>query len=361
MKPANNPTILALGADIKSRFCIFKDGEFIFSPEFGDLSSLDNFKSFKKSLLNLKIIPNVIAFDMHPGYFSSSLAGLLKAKKKIAVQHHHAHIASALAQNKITNPVIGVAFDGTGYGSDGNIWGGEFMIVDKGNFRRQAHFKYLNMPGAELAVNEPLRMAFSIIYDCLKDEIFKQDLEFLKLKSRSYFEVLIKMIKQNINSPLTSSAGRLFDAVSSILGICHKINFPAQAAIELEKLAAQSTDDSSYEFDISEEENGWIIGYNKLIKAMLNDINNRLAKKDIARRFHNGLAEVIKKVVDKISQRYNWKDVVLSGGVFGNKLLFDCASKELKRAGYNLIYNKDVPLNDSGICLGQSYITLNSK
>ena len=360
MNLKNNRTILALGADIKSRYCIFKNNRLSLSEGFGNLDNPDNFTKFKKSISKVKLNPEVVAFDMHPAYFSTQFAESFIGRK-IPVQHHHAHIASILATNKISKPVIGVAFDGTGYGSDGNIWGGEFMVVDRIGFRRVAHFKYLRMPGGEIAVREPQRMAFSITYGCLGDRIFKEELDFLKIKPKSYYDILIKMCKQNINSPLTSSVGRLFDAVSSILGICHKIKFEAEAAIKLEKLASRSSEKGWYEFDIFQKDKTWIIGYNKLVKGILCDIKKGIPKQDIARKFHNSLVEIIIKAIDKISHKYRLKDVVLSGGVFQNKLLFDSALHKLRDCGYNLIYNKDVPLNDLGICLGQAYVASNSK
>jgi len=360
MKLQNNHTILALGADIKSRYCIFKNNRLSSSKDFGNLDNPDNFTKFKKSISKIKLNPEVVAFDMHPAYFSTQFANSLIGRK-IPVQHHHAHIASILATNKISKPVIGVAFDGTGYGSDGNIWGGEFMVVDRIGFRRVAHFKYLKMPGGEIAVREPQRMAFSITYGCLGDRIFKEELDFLKIKPKSYYDVLIKMFKQNINSPLTSSVGRLFDAVSSILGICHKIKFEAEAAIKLEKLASRSSEKGWYEFDIFQKDKTWIFGYNKLVKGILCDIKKGIPKQDIARKFHNSLVEIIIKAIDKISHKYHLKDVVLSGGVFQNKILFDSVKQRLKQSGYNLILNKDIPLNDLSICLGQIYIAQHSE
>lgn len=361
MKSRNNRTILALGADIKSRFCILKNNNLTLSKDFGNLGDLDNFDHFKNSILRINSRFDVVAFDLHPGYFSSRFADTLKARKKLAIQHHHAHIAAALSARQINRPVIGVAFDGTGYGIDGNIWGGEFMVVDDAHCKRITHFKYLKMPGAELVIKEPWRMAFSLIYYYLGDEIFKQDLKFLRLHPRSYYDVLIKMQKHNINSPLTSSVGRLFDAVSSILGISHKINYQAEAAIKLEQLANKSQDNSYYEFDILEKDKVWLIGYYKLVKGLLSDIKNRMPKQDIARRFHNSLVILTIRIINRISHDYNLKDVVLSGGVFANKLIFNSLKQKLSDAGYNLIYNKEIPINDLGICLGQVYVAKNSK
>jgi len=353
-------TTLALGADIKSRFCILKGGKVTFSREFGNLADLENFDKFKKAVLRNKTNLNVVAYDLHPEYFSTRIAEYLKAKKKIAIQHHHAHIASALFSRNIKKPVIGVAFDGTGYGTDGNIWGGEFMVVESAHFKRIAHFEYLGMPGGEIAVKQPWRMAFSLIYSYLGKNALK-DLEFLKLWQEKDKEVLIKMLKNNINCPLTSSVGRLFDAVSSILGICHKVSHEAEAAIKLEKIATRSLETGYYEFDILENDKIWVISHKNLVKGLLQDIKNDLPKEGIAKKFHSSLANLISKVVDRISRAYNLKDVVLSGGVFANKLLFNQTKEKLANSGYNLIINNEVPVNDLSICLGQAYIASHSK
>ncbi|MFC1645861.1 hypothetical protein ACFL2Y_01630 [Candidatus Omnitrophota bacterium] len=361
MKIKNSHSILALGADIKSKFCVVKNNNLTLSKDFGNLGELDNFKQYKKSVLKDNSSFDTIVFDLHPGYFSSGLADSLKSRKKLAIQHHHAHIAAVLSSREISRPVIGVSFDGTGYGADGNMWGGEFMVVDGARYRRLAHFEYLAMPGAELVVREPWRMAFSLIQHYLGDKVFGQDLELLRLFPRKYYDVLIRMIKNNINSPLTSSVGRLFDAASSILEICHKIDYEAEAAIRLEQLAGKSQESSWYDFDISKKDNVWIISHRKLIKAMLLDIKNRTRKEDIAKKFHNSLVILALKVIDRISQEYNLKDVVLSGGVFANRILFNSLKQKLSDAGYNLIIDKDIPVNDLSICLGQAYIASLSK
>ncbi|MDD5292458.1 MAG: hypothetical protein PHY46_04695 [Candidatus Omnitrophica bacterium] len=358
MKTKNNKTIIALGADIKSRFCLLKKGNLSISQEFGDLNDSDNFDKFRSAILKLKARPDIVAFDMHPGYFSVKAAELFDTGNKVSVQHHHAHIASFMFGNGFKKPIMGVVFDGTGFGSDGNLWGGEFMIVDKSGFKRVAHLKYLRMPGAEAAVREPWRMAFSILYDCLGKGALKLNLDCLKIKPKKDYNVLIKMIEQNINSPLTSGAGRLFDAVSSILGICHKADFEAQAAIALEKIASRSETTGFYEMDIFKDDNCFVVGYNKLIKGILGDMAKGLAKEDIARKFHNSLAETIIKVTKKSQKAYNIKDIVLSGGVFQNKLLFNAAAEKLGDCGYNLFNKKGIPLNDLGICIGQAYAAL---
>ncbi|MFC1755654.1 hypothetical protein ACFL96_20080 [Thermoproteota archaeon] len=361
MKKNSNNTILALGADVKSRFCIRKNGKLFFSDEFGDLSVIKNFSRFKKAIDSSRIKPQVLAFDMHPNYFSSRHSDSIPTRKRLPVQHHHAHVASIMASEEITSQVIGVAFDGTGYGADGNLWGGEFLVVDKAGYKRMAHFQYMAMPGAEFAVNQPWRMAFSVLYDSFGETLFKKDLKLLKLHPKKDYDLLVKMIRRGINSPLTSSVGRLFDAVSSILDICHIVKFEAQAAIELEKVASKSDDSGLYEFELDDKKQPFIISYRGLIKEIYSDIKNGIPKEAIAKRFHNSLANVIIKVLNRIRSEYNIRDVVLSGGVFANKLLLESAKKRISDSGCNLITSEDVPVNDLSICLGQAYIASHSK
>jgi len=353
MKSRNSKTVLAVGADIKSRFCVLNKNKISLSRDFGNLDDLGNFKNFKNALARYKTKPNILAYDMHPGYFSSEFSKTLKVKRKIAVQHHHAHIASVMLEKNINKKVFGVAFDGTGYGSDGNLWGGEFLMVDPHGFRRIGHLQYIKLPGGETAIKEPWRIAFSLLYDCFGKNIFKENLELLKVSSKQNYQILTKMIENNINTVFSSSAGRLFDAVSSILGICQRSSFEAEAPIKLENMAQMSNDQGCYDFDINKN----IIGYKTFLKQMLSDLRKGIKKEIIARRFHNSLAKIIVTMVKK----HKIKDVVLSGGVFQNKLLYSLVKQKIKKAGYNLVSDEETPVNDLGICLGQVYVVLNSK
>jgi len=352
-------SILATGADIKSRFCVFKDGEIFVSQAFGNLENPDNFRRFKDEFFSKKIKPDIVAYDLHPAYFSSRFAIDLKAPKDIAVQHHHAHIASMMFEKNIKHKVIGVAFDGTGYGSDGNFWGGEFLCVDAGGFRRIAHFDYMKLPGGEAAITEPWRIAFSILYSFFGEEVFKEDLWLLRILSRKNYRIIIKMLENNINTILTSSVGRLFDAVSSILWICKKINFEAQLAIKLEKAATKNRDNEAYDFDIIEKSKLFIIGYKNLFRGIILDLKKSVSKEVIARRFHNSLANLIDTMLKKIYEREKVKDVILSGGVFQNRLLYGLVEKKIKESGFNLLGSQKMPVNDLGICYGQLYVALN--
>ena len=343
--------IFACGSDIKNRFSIYKDNKFYFSEDNGNLDNPDNFfkyiNSIKKMSADLDFSPDVVVCDKHPMYFSSKVDNIFKNVKKIFVQHHHAHIASFLYNSNISAPVIGIAFDGTGYGDDGNLWGGEFLIVAPENFSRFSHLEYLKIPGGDIAVKEPWRLAFALLYDCLGDDIFKYDFDFLKLRKRSDYVFVKKMIDKNVNIALSSSAGRLFDAVSSLLGLTHIVNFEAEAAINLEKAALLS--------NISEK---YVFSHKPLVKGIINDLKSKISVSDIARKFHNSLAFYILDTAKLIREKYKLNDVILSGGVFQNRLLYNMACGLLMDAGFNLIQDNSVPVTDLGICVGQTQVVL---
>lgn len=352
--------ILGMGADVKSRFCLWENRTLHFSKEFGNLDLAENFSKFKSAVAKIAKHCDTLAFDMHPGYHSSRYAQSMTGKKKIPVQHHHAHIASMLWGRRIKKPVIGIAFDGTGYGSDAAIWGGEFLAVGEKGFRRLAHFQYLTMPGAERAIQEPWRMALSLLFDTLGEKMFDYDFGLFGFASKESQRILVRMIRQNINAPLTSSAGRLFDAVASLLDVCHTIRYEAQAAVALEKLAAQSNDTGWYDFEVKTKAWPYTIAYNHFVRALIKDMRRGVPTHDMARKFHNSLARLIIEVAKKIRAAYRLNDVALSGGVFSNALLRELTKKKLIDAGFNLIYNKESLVNDLGICTGQVYVALHS-
>jgi len=357
-------SVFACGSDVKNRFSFFQEGEFCFSPDNGDLADPDNYSRYIQAIKNISaeqgFSPDIIAYDLHPGYFSSKIDNLFPGNSlKIAVQHHHAHIASVLCREKYDQSVIGISFDGTGYGLDGNLWGGEFLLVSPKQCERKAHFDYLGMPGGEKAILEPWRMAFSLAYSCLGEEVFKENFAFLKVRANGEYALLQKVIKQRLNMPLTSSAGRLFDAVSSLLDITHIVNFEAEAAINLEQKAGLSDDQGCYDFEVEKELNMFKIGYKTLWHSLIADIKAKVEVAIIARRFHNSLAKLIVVVSEKIKLETGVNTVVLSGGVFQNKLLYVKALKDLKAAGFKVLEAPKVPLNDLGICIGQTYVALN--
>lgn len=360
----NDPRcIFACGADIKNRFSFTRNGRIYLSGDNGDLADADNFSRYMDSVRKIKaeldMSPEIIAHDLHPLYFSSRAESIFNSARRIGVQHHHAHIASVLARSGTEEPVIGVSFDGTGYGLDGNIWGGEFLVVSQRKWHRCGHLKYIKMPGGEKAVREPWRMAFTLLYDCRGEKIFEKNLPFLKFRQKGDYLFLKAMIDGNINAPLTSSCGRLFDAVSSLLGITHVVNFEAEAAVKLENMASSVFDSRGYEFDIVKTDGEYIVGCEPLLDAMISELEKGVPVECIARRFHNSLAMLILEMAGSIGRDRNLKTVVLSGGVFQNKLLYELSSKLLRENGFELLESGNVPMNDLGICVGQTYVVIN--
>ncbi|MFA6141883.1 MAG: hypothetical protein WC738_01120 [Candidatus Omnitrophota bacterium] len=334
--------ILACGADLKGAFAIAKGSEAVLVDGFGDLSDPDNFikyeKAIKFQLKKLKIKPKIVACDLHPGYFSTRFAENLKPYK---VQHHEAHIASAIVDHAIKGKVIGVAFDGTGYGSDGKIWGGEFFVGDLKSLKRAGHFEYIPMPGGDKAIRDPWRMAASY-------------LNMIKARS-TYFkkQKLIDMIiAKNINSPVTSSVGRFFDAVGSLILSKNAVSKEAELPMELEAIADHSTKDA-YKFDIRKSGGLSLVDVSKVVKGVLADLSAKKNKAVVSAKFHNTIACIINKVTADLSNRYKLCNVVLSGGVFQNRLLTVRTAELLERSGLKVYVHSGVPTNDSGIPIGQ--------
>jgi len=354
----SNACLAALGADIKNRFLIAKGKDLRFGPDISDLSEAQNYERFKKELRKAtrKLKPAVIACDLHPGYFSSAGTGLLSGDV-VKVQHHHAHIASVMLEHDLKKPVIGVSFDGTGYGADGHLWGGEFLLVDKKGFRRLGHLKYNKMPGGEKAINEPWRMALGILG--------RKAFPLLTGVERREKEAVLAMREKNINSPLSSSAGRLFDAAAALLGVCTHASYEAEAPIKLEAMCDGRTEET-YGFNILKQKGQYIIDAEPIFLGMIKDLSAKGGsasggkqgknKKVIASKFHNSMAGIIIKTVKKLSKESAVKDIALSGGVFQNKFLKAKTIKELTSSGSRVFTNEKTHLNDLNISLGQYYV-----
>jgi hydrogenase maturation protein HypF len=306
-----------------------------------------------------RIEPEIIAYDMHPDYLSTRYAleaGTSSSVKMVAVQHHHAHIASCLAENGVKDRVIGVAFDGTGYGSDGTIWGGEFLLADCKDFQRVGHFEYMPLPGGAAAIKKPYRLALSYLYTLLGDDFKLDGLPLAGLEATE-IEIIKQQLRQKINSPPASSAGRLFDAVSALAGVRGEIDYEAQAAIELEMLAPDKIDKAgSYPFSIEVERGMGVVKLKELLAAVVADIRNKVPVPDISLKFHNTAAEIVAGMCKLISKESKIKRVGLSGGVFQNRLLLKLAVAALKRDGFEVLTHRLVPANDGGISLGQAVV-----
>jgi hydrogenase maturation protein HypF len=348
--------VLACGAELKNTFCLARGDHAFISHHIGDLENLETLRSFEhgiehfKRLFNLR--PEVIVHDLHPEYISTKYAMALDDELvKVGVQHHHAHIASCMADNGVDGEVIGVAMDGLGFGTDGRLWGGEFLVADFAQAERVAHLEYTPMPGGTKAIREPWRMAMSYLHRALGDEVLDLDLDFVRRRDRRVWARLRQIIEQGMNSPETSSMGRLFDAVASLIGMRDVAHYEGQAAIELEMVADESQG-GSYEFDYS----GEIIEPAPVIRDIVADLIRRVPATVIAAKFHNAVASLIFQVARRIRAERRLHRVALSGGVFQNRLLLKRTARLLESAGFEVFTHSRVPPNDGGIALGQAVV-----
>ena len=362
----DGPDVLGCGADLKNTFTITKGAYAIPSQHIGDMENYETLRFFEETLANLKSVyrsePEAVAYDLHPQYMSSQWALRLgeqkssRALKLFGIQHHYAHIGSVMAENGLREKVIGVAFDGTGYGHDGSLWGGEFLIADIDGYKRAAHFKYTPLPGGEMAAREPWRMSISYLKEAAADEImdFIGPTGFIEKYGKDSVERIIKLASDRMFSPLSSSAGRLFDAVAALMGICDRNTFEGEAAIALESMVIDGIEEY-YPVDISFKD-PIEIDFSYAILKIIRDMERGTNRSIIATRFHNTVASAVILVVLKLSLVNNIRKVILSGGVFQNCYLMGKVSDNLRAEGLSVYTNEIVPCNDAGISLGQAYI-----
>jgi hydrogenase maturation protein HypF len=353
--------VLACGADMKGAFALAKGDKAFLFDGFGDLGDPGNLARYEAAIKrNAGMRPAVIACDLHPGYFSSRFAKdytLYAARYTLyEIQHHEAHVASAIVDNSLKSGAIGVAFDGTGFGADGNIWGGEFFTGGLGRLTRAAHLDYIPMPGGEAAVREPWRMALSWLYRVFGERFLDLKTGLVKKLDRKKWPVLKKMMDKDINSPLTSSAGRLFDAAGALILSKEKATFEAELPIELEKMALAGCDDS-YESDVRPKDGMLIADPSKIIRGIVKDLSAGVEGPVISAKFHNGVARMVLKVCVGLRKKSGVRKAVLSGGVFQNRYLRDRTAVLLEEDGFAVFTHSKVPVNDSGIPIGQIAIT----
>jgi hydrogenase maturation protein HypF len=354
--------VLACGAELKSTFCLARGSHAFVSHHIGDLENAETLRSFTEGIEHFKrlfdITPEVVAHDLHPEYLSTKYAADLgqEGVELVGVQHHHAHIASCLADNRAAGPVIGVAFDGTGYGTDGTIWGGEFLIADTAGFERAGHLAPVPMPGGAAAIRQPWRMA-AVYLDaagCLDAAGGPSgDLDVIR-RNQQLWPGVLAIARRGINSPLTSSAGRLFDAVAAILGVRDAINYEGQAAVELEQLA-DPDERGAYRAGIATGDPLRIAGVD-LVRAVAEDLAAGTSRSVIAARFHHGVADLITECCLVLRERHGLSTVALSGGVFQNLLLLHATVSRLEAQGFGVLVHSRVPCNDGGISLGQAVV-----
>ncbi len=356
----DQPSVLAVGGELKNTICLIKDKNAFLSQHVGDLENVESYGFFHEAIEHLERIleirPEVIAYDLHPDYFSTKWALQQSGVKLVGVQHHHAHIASCMAENHLEGRVIGFALDGTGYGTDGHIWGGEVLIAGYEEFERAAHFEYVPLPGGEAAIREPWRMAVSYLAHHFGRDFLKLDVPFVRQLSVPKADCLLRMMERGVNSPLTSSCGRLFDAVAALIGIRQQVNYEAQAAIELEMSISRSGDETGYPLELKPEGDKWIIGTRPLFTALLEDVSRGVSVATISRRFHNGLVEVFVQLATLLGKRTSLHRVCLSGGTFHNVYLSQRLEARLSEVGFEVFTQREVPSGDGGLSLGQALV-----
>ena len=363
------PHLLAVGGELKNTFCLARDRYAFLSQHIGDMENYETLRFFEQMVEQLsrtfRVQPEIVACDMHPGYLTTRYAhdrasglGTL-----LSIQHHHAHIAACMAEYGLdgAQPVIGVAFDGTGYGSDGAIWGGEFLLADYGHFRRAAHLKYAPLPGGDAAIRRPYRIALACLWAAGIE--WAADLPPVAAASAAERAVLLRQLERGLNTIPTSSMGRLFDAVASLAGVRHQVNYEAQAAIEFENLIAQD-EEGAYPFELvaaHDAPSATLIDPAPCLRAVVADLRAGLSTGVIAARFHNGLALLVRQVCQRLRAETGLTTVALSGGVWQNVALLERAVPLLEAAGFTVLTHRLVPPNDGGLSLGQAVIAAASR
>lgn len=353
------PPVLAMGAELKNTICLTRGDRAYLSHHIGDLKNQEVVVSLHQSIAHLQGIlevqPKIVAHDLHPDYLSTRAVESLPEMRKVAVQHHHAHLASCMADNGVDQEAIGVIFDGVGYGSDGHIWGGEFLLGDFNGFRRVGQLDYLPMPGGDAATREPWRMAVSYLIQAFGDD-FPESVLTCEITS-AQLKLLKQMVAKRLNSPLTSSCGRLFDAVAALAGIRDRVSYEGQAALELEMvLKADAGQAGGYPFAIRRERDLLLIDAVPMIHQLVKDLGNKVKKSHVSAQFHNGLSRAIADVCKAIRAEVGERPVALSGGVFQNRYLTERTMELLREEQFEVLVHRQVPPNDGGLSLGQAVI-----
>lgn len=370
---ADAPPVLALGGELKNTVCLLQDGHAILSQHLGDLEDARTADEYERTVTLYRALyrhrPQAVAVDLHPDYRSTRLGQVLAAREHaglVGVQHHFAHIASVLAdagRPLDTAPVIGVALDGLGFGEDGALWGGEFLLADYRGYRRLAHLRPAPLPGGTRAILEPWRNTYAHLATHLGWEVF--DTTYGGLELAAYLRtkplaVLETMLAKGLNAPPSSSCGRLFDAVAGALGVAREgMSYEGEAAIELEALAAgagHGADDAAYPFAIDTAREPWLLDPAPMWRALLDDLVAGVDRGVIAARFHAGLGEAVAVLAARLAARHDVSAVALSGGVMQNRTLFEDVARRLEGVGLEVLAHERVPANDGGLALGQAVV-----
>lgn len=355
--------IFASGADLKNTFCFAKRNQLICSEHIGDLEDARVYHHYINSIEHLaklfEVKPEIIACDMHPGYFSTQYAHSLKGKNIIPIQHHWAHVASVLAEHNIDETVIGIVCDGTGYGTDGAIWGCECLIASLENFERFGHLEYYQLPGADKASKEAIRPLLSLLKKSYDDKFALGKFAWLLERIEPDIEkqrIISEQLEKKVNCVETSSLGRVFDAVAAMIGLGGYNNFDAQLPMALESIAAENVDEK-YQFKIVSSPNqSCCIDLGITIKQIINDVEKEINQGIISAKFHNTLAAALLDMAKHARESTKLNTAALSGGVFCNRYLLNRLIKLLKKEDFKVLFNREIPSNDGGISLGQATI-----
>jgi len=344
---------LAVGGELKNTFCLGRDQYAFLSHHIGDMENVETYESFEQGIQHLshifRVKPEIVAYDLHPNYFTTRFAKNTDVQQ-IGIQHHHAHIASCMADNSLDDrQLIGLSFDGTGYGTDGAIWGGEVLLASYLDFERFAHLEYLPLPGGDSAIRYPWRIAVGYAH-ALGIDI--AELPFLQQLDHQAINIVRQQIDKNINTPLTSSMGRLFDAVASLIGVRNNVTYEAQAAIEVEVLSRPFISRAKvYPYSIDKN-----IQVKDILNAIIQDIRNDMPVGVIGARFHKTVAQITIDICKRTLTKTGLNEVALSGGVWQNQILLDLVRSGLEKQGFIVYFHKQVPTNDGGLALGQVVI-----
>jgi len=362
------PEVLGCGADLKNTFTLTKGRFAIPSQHIGDMENYETVRFFETILANLKAVyraePKAIVHDLHPEYLSTRWAKEYRAKATgpgkelmtVGIQHHYAHIGSVMAEHGLNHQIIGVAFDGTGYGTDGNLWGGEFIVADIDGFKRVGHLSYIPLPGGEAAIREPWKTAISFIMNSGVADVWNllEKAGFVEKYGKTNIENVGIIARSREFSPLSSGAGRLFDAVSALIGICDRNTFEGEAAMALEACAQEGVSEV-YPIEFTQKNGYTIVDFSPTVLAIVRELH-RIPRETIAAKFHNTVAAAVVTLTKQIAGHYGIGDIALSGGTFQNRYLLNGITTSLSAGGLNVYVNSKVPCNDACISLGQAYL-----
>ncbi len=366
--PESTPTVLACGTELKNTFTLLDGSRAYVSQHIGDMENQPTLEFYEEMLERFlkwfRVEPGIVAHDLHPDYLATRFAKRYVEEadshvRLIGVQHHHAHIVSVMAENGVTDAVIGLALDGTGYGTDGAIWGCEFLVADRSDFERAGHLKYTPLPGGDSAIRHPYRVALAHLHAAGESNLSGVGRRLFPEIDVGELDLVVQQIERNLNCIATSSAGRLFDAVSAILGVCHEISYEAQAAIELESLINRDDDGASephYPYALVDSERGFVVDAGPTVLAVLADMLAGTPREVVARAFHNTVVRFAADACGVVARATGIGTVALSGGVFQNRYLLTKLVSLLETGGFRVLLNREVPANDGGVSLGQAVV-----